>query len=388
MPSAAGGQRRPACPTPWTRRSLRPTYTSTAGPAGGGGRRRRAVGGARGGRRRSGCGCWHWPSSAFSGCQRSRPRSGDRSPCRRCCSSVVSCSASGCAVACVVAARVGGGRRAAEVRGAAAPGGRRGRRRDRGGTGRGRGRPVPHVPPGDPGRPRAERLVHRSARPPIAVHSRPHRHRGQPGLRGTLGPSTAGMERAGGTDERRRSSTLIGNVASELRSIRSPTAAGDHQLPLRARRTRRIDRRNRSLGRRPDLVLRRHVLAGLAEHVAASCSKGDPVVRVRPSADPRLEEPRRPQRSRRRDRRASRSGTTSSRACREFTRVTRDRADQADENEVAASMRMEAARRRSRPRPRASPSTGRRLHEPATRTVRRRPMWSSPSAGSDRDRAA
>ena len=133
--------------------------------------------------------------------------------------------------------------------------------------------------------------------------------------------------------------TLIGNIASEIRSINTDRGTAITSFRF-AQTPRRIDRQTGRWGDGPTSFFGVTCWRGLAEHVAASLHKGDPVVlfgrlRIRDWKNP--------------DGRSGRDaeidaisiGHDLSRGTSRFTRVTRERADQADENEVAASMRME-----------------------------------------------
>ncbi|HEX6577593.1 MAG TPA: single-stranded DNA-binding protein [Jiangellaceae bacterium] len=133
--------------------------------------------------------------------------------------------------------------------------------------------------------------------------------------------------------------TLIGNIASEIRSIN--TQRGTAITSFRFAHTpRRIDRQTGRWGDGPTSFFGVTCWRGLAEHVSASLHKGDPVVlygrlRVRDWKND--------------DGRSGRDaeidaisiGHDLTRGTSEFTRVTRDRSDQVDESELAASMRID-----------------------------------------------
>ncbi|MGH8840221.1 MAG: single-stranded DNA-binding protein [Jiangellaceae bacterium] len=133
--------------------------------------------------------------------------------------------------------------------------------------------------------------------------------------------------------------TLIGNIASEIRSIN--TERGTAITSFRFAHTpRRIDRQTGRWGDGPTSFFGVTCWRALAEHSAASLHKGDPVVlvgrlRVRDWKSP--------------DGRSGRDaeidaisiGHDLGRGTSQFTRITRERADQADESDAAASMRMD-----------------------------------------------
>ena len=133
--------------------------------------------------------------------------------------------------------------------------------------------------------------------------------------------------------------TLIGNIASEIRSIN--TERGTAITSFRFAHTpRRIDRQTGRWGDGPTSFFGVTCWRALAEHSAASLHKGDPVVligrlRVRDWKSP--------------DGRSGRDaeidaisiGHDLGRGTSQFTRITRDRADQVDESDAAANMRMD-----------------------------------------------
>ena len=133
--------------------------------------------------------------------------------------------------------------------------------------------------------------------------------------------------------------TLIGNIASEIRSIN--TQRGTAITSFRFAHTpRRIDRQTGRWGDGPTSFFGVTCWRGLAEHVAASLHKGDPVVlygrlRVR---DWRNDDGRS---GRDAEIDAISIGHDLTRGTSEFTRATRDRSDQVDESELAASMRID-----------------------------------------------
>ena len=133
--------------------------------------------------------------------------------------------------------------------------------------------------------------------------------------------------------------TLIGNIASEIRSIN--TERGTAITSFRFAHTpRRIDRQTGRWGDGPTSFFGVTCWRALAEHSAASLHKGDPVVlvgrlRVRDWKSP--------------DGRSGRDaeidaisiGHDLGRGTSQFTRITRDRADQVDESDAAAGLRMD-----------------------------------------------
>jgi single-strand DNA-binding protein len=133
--------------------------------------------------------------------------------------------------------------------------------------------------------------------------------------------------------------TMIGNIASEVRTVNTPRGTAITSFRF-AHTPRRVDRQTGRWGDGPTSFFGVTCWRGLAEHAAACLRKGDPVVlfgrlRVR---DWKNDDGRS---GRDAEIDAISMGHDLTRGTSEFTRVTRDRADQVDENDMAANMRMD-----------------------------------------------
>ncbi|MGH8825473.1 MAG: single-stranded DNA-binding protein [Jiangellaceae bacterium] len=133
--------------------------------------------------------------------------------------------------------------------------------------------------------------------------------------------------------------TLIGNIASEVRSINTDRGTAITSFRF-AQTPRRIDRQTGRWGDGPTSFFGVTCWRSLAEHVAASLHKGDPVVlfgrlRIRDWKNPDGRNGRDAEID------AISIGHDLARGTSAFTRVTRDRSDLVDESEVAAGMRMD-----------------------------------------------